>query len=100
MAEFNAEIETTPIFQVFAATEKMRGLWMPVAAFRADNVAKSVVDASLQEGFAANMFKGVYKAQVWIESSRMMMTHHMMTCANTYCACLYLYSCIHSSITG
>lgn len=64
MAEFNAEIETTPVFQVFAATQKMKGLWMPVAAFKADNVAKGVVDASLQEGIAANMFKGVYKAQV------------------------------------
>lgn len=64
MAEFNAEIETTPVFQVFAATEKMKGLWMPIAAFKADNVAKGVVDASLQEGMAANMFKGVYKAQV------------------------------------
>lgn len=49
---------------MFAATEKMKGLWMPIAAFKADNVAKGVVDASLQEGFAANMFKGVYKAQV------------------------------------
>jgi hypothetical protein len=49
---------------VFAATEKMKGLWMPIAAFKADNVAKGVVDASLQEGLAANMFKGVYKAQV------------------------------------
>ncbi len=49
---------------MFAATEKMKGLWKPVAAFKADNVAKGVVDASLQEGMAANMFKGVYKAQV------------------------------------
>lgn len=64
MAEFNAEIETTPVFQVFAATQKMKGLWMPIAAFKADNVAKGVVDASLQEGIAANFFKGVYKAQV------------------------------------
>ena len=64
MAEFNAEIETTPVFQVFAATQKMKGLWVPIAAFKADNVAKGVVDASLQEGVAANLFKGVYKAQV------------------------------------
>lgn len=64
MAEFNAEIETTPVFQVFAATQKMKGLWMPIAAFKADNVAKGVVDASLQEGMAATFFKGVYKAQV------------------------------------
>ena len=42
----------------------MKGLWQPIAAFKADNVAKGVVDASLQEGIAANMFKGVYKAQV------------------------------------
>lgn len=64
MAEFNQEIETTPIFQVFAGTQKMRGLWYPVAAFKADNVAKGVVDAYLQEGFVSNMFNGVYKAQV------------------------------------
>lgn len=50
--------------QVFASTQKMKGLWQPIAAFKADNVAKGVVDASLQEGMAANMFKGVYKAQV------------------------------------
>jgi hypothetical protein len=64
MAEFNQEIETTPVFQVFAGTTKMRGLWYPVAAFKADNVAKGVVDAYLTEGFVSNMFKDVYKAQV------------------------------------